>query len=359
MSKVKGFLVLESGDIFSGLWQGEKCVERAGEVVFNTGHSGYEEMATDPSYFGQILVLTAPQQGNYGENDEYWESSKIWIEGFVCLEIQRSKRERSWLDKLGRHGVPILTDVDTRRLTLKLRDRGTLWGALVQASSSDEATKKAQDLIAKKKTADRDWVFAVSRREEETIIGENIKGPRVAVLDLGCKTNTLRELKRRCSEIRLFPSRTSAEKIRLYNPDAILLSNGPGDPADVEVAPQTVKELLGWKFIFGICMGHQILGRALGGETFKLKFGHRGCNHPIRDSLLNKIYMSSQNHGYAVKLESLPKTVQVTHVNLNDNTVAGIYDPTRKAFSVQFHPESHPGPHEGAELFDFFLRQIL
>lgn len=359
MSIKKGFLVLESGEVFSGLWQGDKCVDRAGEVVFNTGHSGYEEMATDPSYFGQILVLTAPQQGNYGESDKYWESCKIWIEGFVCVEMQNTRHENSWSKKLEDHGVPILSDVDTRQLVLRLRERGTPWGALVQAGSTEEAQQKAQALINEKKKIDRDWVFATTCTQEETIKGENPRGPKVAVLDLGCKTNSLRELKRRCCEIRVFPSRTKADQIRAYNPDGILLSNGPGDPADVQVAPDTVRELIGWKFIFGICMGHQILGRALGGETYKLKFGHRGCNHPIKDSLINKIYMSSQNHGYAVKMETLPKGVQVTHVNLNDNTVAGIYDPARKAFSVQFHPESHPGPHEASELFDFFVRQLL
>lgn len=359
MSIQNGFLVLESGETFSGLWQGDKCVDRAGEVVFNTGHSGYEEMATDPSYFSQIIVLTAPQQGNYGEKNDFWESKNIWIEGFVCVEMQNSWREHSWAQKLERFGVPILADVDTRTLVLKLRDQGTVWGAIVRADSSDEAVKKAKSLIAEKKKNDLDWVYATTQKEEESITGDNPKGPKVAVLDLGCKANTVRELKRRCSEVRVFPSRTKVERIRAFNPDGILLSNGPGDPADVQVAPETVRELVGWKFIFGICMGHQILGRALGGETYKLKFGHRGCNHPIKDSILNKIYMSSQNHGYAVRLETLPKGVQVTHVNLNDGTVAGIYDPARKAFSVQFHPESHPGPHEAAELFDFFVRQML
>jgi carbamoyl-phosphate synthase small subunit len=359
VSILNGFLVLESGEVFSGLWQGDKCADRAGEVVFNTGHSGYEEMATDPSYFSQILVLTAPQQGNYGANNQLWESKRIWIEGFVCVEMQNSWRDRAWAEKLERHGVPILADVDTRSLVLRLRDQGTVWGALVRASSSQEAVEKAKCLIADKKKCDSDWVYATSLRGEETIVGDNPKGPKVAILDLGCKANSVRELKRRCAEVSIFPSRTTADRIRAYNPDGILLSNGPGDPADVQVAPETVRDLLGWKFIFGICMGHQILGRALGGETYKLKFGHRGCNHPIKDSLLNKIYMSSQNHGYAVKLETLPKEVRVTHVNLNDNTVAGIYDPGRKAFSVQFHPESHPGPHEASELFDFFVRQLL
>lgn len=360
MNNEKGFLVLETGDVFPGLWQGDARVEeRAGEVVFNTSHSGYEEMATDPSYFGQILVLTAPQQGNYGENDDFWESEKIWIEGFVCVELQNSWRDKTWREKLSKNHVPILTDLDTRKLTLLLRERGTPWGALVRADSVEEAKSKASQLIAEKKKIDLDWVYHVSVKEERTIKGDNPRGPRIAVMDFGCKTNSLRELKARCSEVKVFPSRTPAKRIKEYNPDGILLSNGPGDPGDVKVAPETVKELIGWKFIFGICMGHQILGRALGGDTYKLKFGHRGANHPIKDKLLNKIYMSSQNHGYAVKLESLPSTVQVTHTNLNDHTVAGIYDPTRKALSVQFHPESHPGPHEASELFDFFIRQLL
>lgn len=359
MNMTKGFLVLESGEVFPGLWQGEdRAVDRAGEVVFNTSHSGYEEIATDPSYLNQIVVFTAPQQGNYGENDEFWESERIWLDGFVCVEMQNSWRDQSWQEKLLRHKVPILTDVDTRRLVFKLRDYGTPWGALIKTDSAQDAIKKSKLLIEAKKKLDRDWVYVATVKEERTVQGDNPRGPKVAVLDFGCKTNSLRELKARCSEIKVFPSRTKPERVREYNPDGILLTNGPGDPGDVQVAPETVKQLLGWKFIFGICMGHQILGRALGGETYKLKFGHRGSNHPIRDALLNRIYMSSQNHGYAVKLETLPETVKVTHTNLNDNTVAGIYDPTRKAMSVQFHPESHPGPHEAAELFDFFIRQI-
>lgn len=357
MSAEKGYLVLESGETYSGVWRGKAGMDRAGEVVFNTSHSGYEEMATDPSYYGQILVLTAPQQGNYGENDACWESGKIWIEGFVCVEMQESPRESSWQQKLNRFGVPILCDVDTRKLVLNLRDRGTQWGALVMANTPAEALEKAKKLIAAKKNIDRDWAFHVSRKQEETRPGKNPRGPKIAVLDFGCKENTLRELVARASEVRIFPSRATAAQIKAYNPDGIMLSNGPGDPEDVEVATNTVRELLGWRFIFGICMGHQILGRAMGGKTYKLKFGHRGSNHPIKDSLLNRIYMTSQNHGYAVDQDSLPKSVQVTHVNLNDHTVAGIYDPSKKALSVQFHPESHPGPHDAAGLFDFFTRQ--
>jgi carbamoyl-phosphate synthase small subunit len=346
---------METGEIYAGLWCGGK--DRAGEVVFNTSHSGYEEMATDPSYFGQILVLTAPQQGNYGEDDAWWESKKIWIEGFICVEMQNTGRESSWRDKLDRFGVPILADVNTRKLVLQLRDKGTQWGALIQADTAEQAAAKAPQLIAAKKEMDLDWAHVVSVKKPELRPGQNKRGPKIAVLDFGCKENTLRELVARCSEVCLFPSRTKPEEIRKYNPGGVLLSNGPGDPMDVDVAAETVRDLLGWRFIFGICMGHQILGRAMGAKTYKLKFGHRGSNHPIKDTLLNKIYMTSQNHGYAVDLQSLPSTVQVTHVNLNDNTVAGIYDSTRKALSVQFHPESHPGPHDAVGLFDFFMRQ--
>jgi carbamoyl-phosphate synthase small subunit len=354
----RGYLVLESGESFSGLWRG-LAHDRAGEVVFNTAHSGYEEIATDPSYFSQIIVMTAPQQGNYGEDGAFWESEKIWIEGFVCVEMQNSGRDSSWQEKLAKSGVPILCDVDTRRLVLHLRDFGTPWGALVKAASPEEALRRGRELIAKKKTADSDWVYQVTCKVPKTVKGENPRGPKIAAIDLGCKLNSLRELRKRCSEVRVFPSRVTAAEVKAYNPDGIFLSNGPGDPADVRQASETVKELIGWRFIFGICMGHQILGRALGGVTYKLKFGHRGSNHPIKDSLLNKIYMTSQNHGYAVKQESLARGVQVTHVNLNDQTVAGIYDPQRKLMSVQFHPESHPGPHEAVELFDFFIRQTL
>jgi len=355
MTSDNGFLVLESGEAYAGLFYG--AADRAGEVVFNTSHSGYEEMATDPSYFGQILVLTAPQQGNYGEDDKCWESSKIWIEGFVCVEMQESKREQTWRQKLLKYGVPILSDVNTRKLVLQLREKGTQWGALVKAADAATATAKAKTLIAKKKTMDSDWVHMVSRQKAETRTGKNPRGPKVAVLDFGCKENTLRELVQRCSEVRIFPSRATAKEIRDYNPGGIMLSNGPGDPGDVQMATETVRDLIGWRFIFGICMGHQILGRAMGAQTYKLKFGHRGSNHPIKDTLLNKIYMTSQNHGYAVDLKSLPITCQVTHVNLNDNTVAGIYDASKKALSVQFHPESHPGPHDAVGLFDFFMRQ--
>lgn len=350
------FLILESGQIFSGQFGGG--VEKAGEVVFNTSHSGYEEMATDPSYFNQILVTTASQQGNYGVSNLFWESHQFWINGFVCLEIQNSKRDSSWLDRLVENKVPVLTGVDTRSLTLVLRDQGTTWGAIVNTENEAIAVQRARELIMKAKDVPRDWTQLVCRKKVDKFIGQNAGGPRVAVIDFGIKENILRELLLRCREVIVYPSQTTAQEVLASQPDGILLSNGPGDPADVVQGMQTVKELIGKKFIFGICMGHQVLSLALGAKTYKLKFGHRGSNHPIRDHVLNRVYVASQNHGYNVDEQSLPDTVKVTHINLNDGTVAGIYDQTRKCLSVQFHPESHPGPHDAVGLFDYFVSQL-
>lgn len=354
---MRGYLVLESGEIYTGEWQGG--TDRAGEVVFNTSHSGYEEIATDPSYFSQIVVMTAPMQGNYGIEDDVWESRQLWIDGFICLEIQDSERDQAWKKRLTENGIPLLTEIDTRMLALRLRQGGTPWGALVQAQDQASALAKAQTLIAQKKTLDKDWVYIASRKEPEVRRGDNMVGPRVAVLDFGSKENILRELQHRCSEIRIFNSRTSVQDILAYNPDGIMLTNGPGDPADVKVAIGTVRELLGVKPIFGICMGHQILGLALGAKTYKLKFGHRGSNHPIRDTVLNQIYVTSQNHGYAVEESTLPSDVKVTHVNLNDGTVAGFYSEKRKCLGIQYHPESCPGPHEASGLFSYFVERMI
>lgn len=352
----RGFLVLESGETYEGEFRGGES--RAGEIVFNTSHSGYEEIATDPSYYGQIMVMTAPMQGNYGVSRSVWESRKMWFDGFVSVEMQESQRDSSWRRQLGEAGIPILSDLDTREIVLRLREKGTPWGALVKAGSENEAREVAAKLIKAKQNQDKDWVWAVSRREREVRAGAMPGGPRIAVLDLGTKENILRELTARASEVAIFPSRAKASEIREWKPDGLMLTNGPGDPAEVVGAVETVRELLGWKPIFGICMGHQILGLALGAKTYKLKFGHRGSNHPVRDGLLNTTYVTSQNHGYAVDSETLPKDVRVTHVNLNDQTVSGIECSGRLCFSVQYHPESHPGPHEAVRLFDYFVERM-
>ncbi len=354
------FLVLESGDIFEGArLQGQiKFPEKAGEVVFNTSHSGYEEIATDPSYFSQIIVMTAPMQGNYGVDPLVWESNKMWIQGFICVQMQNTKRENSWSQLLIKNEVPILTEVDTRSLVIKLRSQGTPWGALVAAENKTEALTKALALIQQQKKIDTDWVYLCSRQKIEDRKGQKSQGPRVAVLDFGAKENILRELEKRTSMIRIFPSRTDVKTIEDWKPDSLMLTNGPGDPALVLIAPQTIQHFLGRIPVFGICMGHQILSLALGAQTYKMKFGHRGANHPIRDELLGQIYMSSQNHGYAVKSETLPADVIVTHRNLNDQTVAGFYSRKLNCLGIQYHPESHPGPHEAAKLFDFFILEM-
>lgn len=355
-NKKKGFLVLETGEVYEGAWRGGSA--RAGEVVFNTTHSGYEELATDPSYFSQIVVMTAPMQGNYGVERSSWESRQMWIDGFVSIEIQASNRDSSWTNQLNAAGIPMLSDLDTRKIVLRLRELGTPWGALVPADNPVEAFSKARELIAKKRQLENDWVHLVTRKEVEILKGAKMSGRRVAVLDFGCKDNTLRELQARCSEVAVFPSRASESSLREWAPDGILLSNGPGDPSLVKVSTETVRSLLGWKPIFGICMGNQILAQALGAKTYKLKFGHRGGNHPVRDLLLNEIYVTSQNHGYAVDEKSLPGDTRVTHMNLNDQTVEGIECAAKKCFSVQYHPESHPGPHDAVKLFDYFIDRL-
>ncbi|MCB0390372.1 MAG: glutamine-hydrolyzing carbamoyl-phosphate synthase small subunit [Bdellovibrionales bacterium] len=353
---MNGYLVLETGEVYKGIFRGGQ--NRAGEVVFNTSHSGYEEMATDPSYYNQILLTTAPMQGNYGESNNVWESKNIWIQGFICLEMQNSPRDNSWLQKLTSHNVPILTDLDTRSIVLRLREAGTVWGAIVSATDERQAKEIANLLINEKKTEDKDWAFKVSSQEAYELDGPISNGVKVAVLDFGSKKNILHELQLRCEKVKVFPLRSNAEEIKSWQPHGIMLSNGPGDPKDVAQAPDTIKALLGWKPIFGICMGHQILSLVLGADTYRLKFGHRGSNHPIKDKILNKIYMTSQNHSYAVDPKTIPDDVEVTHINLNDGTIAGIRNKNLKCMSVQFHPESHPGPHDAVGLFDEFLRQL-
>ncbi|MEZ4872207.1 MAG: glutamine-hydrolyzing carbamoyl-phosphate synthase small subunit [Bdellovibrionales bacterium] len=354
---MKGFIVLESGEVFAGRWLGGTPM--AGEVVFNTSHSGYEEIATDPSYFKQIMVMSTSQLGNYSNDDEVWESSKIHINGFVGLEIQNSRRESGWLNRLIDAKVPVIDSLDTRTLIKTLRNMGTVWGAALSAKNEDDAKNLALPLIREYRDKDLDWARATSCTSPYEVKGSVEAGPVVAVMDFGCKKNIIRELQKRTSLIKVFPSNTTSAEIKKFNPQGILLSNGPGNPQDVKGAVETIKELIGWRTIFGICMGHQLLCMALGGETYKLKFGHRGSNHPIRDSILNSIYITSQNHGYAVRSGSLPEDVEESHFNLNDGTLAGINCVARKCFSVQFHPESHPGPREAEELFDHFIKRVL
>lgn len=350
------FLVLENGPVFKGQYLGGE--ERAGEVVFNTAHSGYEEVATDPSYFSQIVVMTAPQQGNYGVNLARWQADRLWIQGFVCVSMQASKRDSAWLDKLNEHMVPVLDQIDTRSLTLYLREHGAVYGAIVKNDNETEARKQAQKLINDRKTLDKDWPFLISKTQVEFLDGDKPDGPKVAIIDFGCKKNIIQELANRCSKLALFPPRTPADVIRKWKPDGILLSNGPGDPKYVKESTLIVRSLLGEYFMFGICMGCQVLAQALGGRTERLKFGHRGVNHPVKDLEKNLIYITSQNHGYAVIASSLPKDVKSTHINLNDRTLQGFSSSAQRLMAVQFHPENHPGPRDSLALFDQFISQL-
>lgn len=355
-----GYLVLESGEIFEGIWHGGEApaFERAGEVVFNTSHSGYEEIATDPSYFKQIIVMTAPMMGNYGTDAKVWESKQIWIEGFICLQLQNSERDSSWKNLLNKHQVPILSEVDTRSLVLRLRHGGTPWGALVNAFDTTQAKNKAMELIKKSKDVDQDWVNLASCKEVEMQKGDNPQGPSLVLYDFGSKENIIRILKHFAKSVAVVPARFPAKRVLEQKPDAVFLSNGPGDPAAAEQSIQEIKQLVGKVPMMGVCMGHQILSLALGAQTYKLKFGHRGANHPIRDELLKQVYMSSQNHGYAVDAKTLPPGVKVTHTNLNDHTVAGFFDQKNKILGIQYHPESCPGPHEAQDLFKYFLNEV-
>ncbi|MGF7184842.1 carbamoyl-phosphate synthase small subunit [Desulfitispora alkaliphila] len=350
---MKAVLVLENGKVFTGEAMGY-AGETAGEVVFNTGMSGYQEVITDPSYTGQIVVMTYPLIGNYGVNDEDVESAKPQIGGMVVKH--HSSDPSNWRSQdtlnnyLTRHKIVGIAGVDTRALTLAIRSSGTMGGVI---TCGDEPLEVLVEKAKKAILGGPEIVASVTTPKSYQIAGD---GPKVVVLDLGVKQNIIRQLKASGFDLVIMPSHTSAEEIMLEKPDGLFLSNGPGDPKDVPDAIKTVKELMGKVPMFGICLGHQIMGLALGANTYKLKFGHRGSNHPVQDLRTGKVCITSQNHGYAVDWSSIQGTeVVVTHKNLNDDTVEGIVHRGYKAFSVQYHPEAYPGPEDSRYLFDEFL----
>ncbi|HDZ77290.1 MAG TPA: carbamoyl-phosphate synthase small subunit [Candidatus Omnitrophica bacterium] len=360
----KAILVLEDGFSLEGEGFGAQG-EAFGEVVFNTSMSGYQEIITDPSYRGQIITMTYPLIGNYGINYEDVESKKLHLEGFVVKEISKiysNYRAKTSLDEyLKKYNVVGVSGIDTRALTRHIRIEGAMRGVV----STDELDKKS--LVEKIKASSglegRDLVKEVTCREAYDWAqpqAENKEARyKVVVLDCGVKFNILRSLVSLGAQVRVVPAKTGADEILNLKPDGVLLSNGPGDPAAVKYVIKTVADLLGKVPIFGICLGHQMLGLALAGKTYKLKFGHHGGNHPVMDLKTRKVEITSQNHGFNLDMDSFSnEDIEITHMNLYDNTVEGIRHKKISAFSVQYHPESSPGPHDAGYLFKKFVEMM-
>ncbi len=355
---MKGYLVLEDGSVFAGEGFGA-VTEMAGEVVFNTGMTGYQEVLTDPSYCGQIVTMTYPLIGNYGINPEDFESRKPWVRGFIVKELCESpshwQAAKSLSAYLAENEIPGLAGIDTRALTRHLRSAGTKRGVIVTTLSDVEpSAEQIEAWITKAQSfAMNDHVMQVTTPQPYRVFGS---GHRVVVVDYGLKENILRSLSERDCDLTVVPANWTAEQIMELNPAGIMLTNGPGNPADAPFAVEAVQELMAAGMpIFGICLGHQITSLALGAKTYKLKYGHRGANHPVKDFTNGRVYITSQNHGYAVDDATLPSDVVVTHRNLNDGTVEGMAHMTRPLFTVQYHPEAAPGPQESAYLFDKFV----
>jgi carbamoyl-phosphate synthase small subunit len=355
---MKGYLVLEDGSVYVGEGFGAAGAV-AGEVVFNTGMTGYQEVLTDPSYYGQIVTMTYPLIGNYGINPADFESRKPWVRGFIVKELcdqpSHWQAVKSLSAYLAENGVPGLAGIDTRALTRHLRNAGTM-RAVIATTVSDEAPspEAIANWVAMAQAFEvHDQVKQVTTPQPYRVFGD---GHRVVVIDYGAKENILRCLTDLNCDLTVVPATISARDIVNMEPDGVMLTNGPGDPTDVPEAIETVKALVASGLpIFGICLGHQILSLALGATTYKLKYGHRGANHPVKDYLTNRVYITSQNHGYAVDEATLPADVSVTHRNLNDGTVEGFMHLTKPVFSVQYHPEAAPGPEESRYLFDRFM----
>jgi carbamoyl-phosphate synthase small subunit len=345
---MKGNLILENGIIFEGNIFGY-TEESVGEVVFNTGMTGYQEVLTDPSYYGQIVTMTYPLIGNYGINLDDIESKCPKVRGFIvrekCDYPSNFRCEMDLEGYLKQNKIIGLEGIDTRALTKILRKNGTMRGII--------ATKELfQSEINQKLSAfsNKTAVMKVTTKKSYTVYGT---GQHVAVMDFGIKENILRSFIHRKCKLTVFPADASASEILDVNPDLIFLSNGPGDPGDLQDVIKSLKELIGKKPIVGICLGHQLLALALGGKTQKLKFGHRGCNHPVKDIEENKVYITTQNHGYYVSV--LPEDMEVTHLSVNDGTIEGMRHKRLPVFSVQFHPEACPGPKDIDAIFDKFL----
>jgi carbamoyl-phosphate synthase small subunit len=372
----RAILALEDGKIFEG-WSFGAEGEQWGEVVFNTSMTGYQEILTDPSYKGQIVTMTYPLIGNYGVNREDLESTHPWVEGFVvkehCPFPSNWRAEESLGNYLRRYGIVGIEGVDTRALTKHIRTVGAMRGVLsTEDLDPDSLVEKARSSPS---IVGSDWVKAVTCCEpyewgQKEGTGAGLwewgkrqmadssveKKFRVVAMDFGMKHNIVRHLASRGCQVLVVPAQTTPEDILKANPQGIFLSNGPGDPAALTYAIETVRAVLGKKPIFGICLGHQLLGLAMGGKTYKLKFGHRGANQPVKNLLNGKVEITTQNHGFCVDMDTLPVgQVEVTHINLNDRSLEGMRHRRLPIFSVQYHPEASAGPHDAAYLFDEFI----
>ncbi len=349
---MKGYLILENGARFEGELLGE--AEGLGEVVFNTGMTGYQECFTDPSYEGQILTLTYPLIGNYGANDDFMQNKKPAAAGYVvdqlCFQPSNWECKEPISDFIERYHVPCLYHVDTRAVTRTLRSQGVMKGVIVSAEKSED---EIRTLLAA--PLHHDQVERVTTEAPYTYGNGKYK---VSLLDCGLKKNILVSLAKNDCTVHVFPSHTLAETLLADNPDGIFLSPGPGDPKDLGYVVETVKQLVGKRPIFGICMGLQVLSLALGATTFKLPFGHRGANHPVKDLATGRVYITSQNHGYAVSDDNLPECMEVTHRSVNDGTIEGFRHKTLPIRAVQYHPEAAPGPTDNFYLFTEF-RQAM
>ena len=353
---MKGYLVLENGEIFEGERFGS-IVDTTCEVVFNTGMAGYIETFTDPSYFGQGIVMTYPLIGNYGVIHEDEESGKVWAKAVIIhelAELESNFRTNTDLDSfLKANKVPGLKGVNTRKLTKILRDNGTMKGKLV----SD--TTNLEEILEDIKNYQIENAVETVTRNQKAIYGAG-RAKQIALIDYGAKDNIVNSLLKRGVSVIVYPAKTEASIILATRPDGVLLSNGPGNPEDCQEEIETLKKLYKTNIpILGICLGHQLMALATGSKTGKLKYGHRGANHPVKDLHSGKIYITSQNHGYYVLEDTInPEIAEVSHINLNDNTVEGIRYKNKNIATVQFHPESCPGPEDTAYIFDEFIKKI-
>jgi carbamoyl-phosphate synthase small subunit len=353
----KAILVLEDGRTFHGASFGAEG-ETFGEMVFNTSMSGYQEILTDPSYAGQIVAMTYPLIGNYGVNEADVESRRPWVEGFVVREASRVRSNwrstKSLDDYLTENNIVGIEHIDTRALVRHIRDKGAMRAGI--SSVESDANALLERVLASPDMKNRELATTVTIDAKFDYPSVDEQKYHIVAYDFGVKTNSLREFAKRGCKITIVPAETSAAEVLALKPDGIFLSNGPGDPASMQNVVTEIKALTESQVpIFGICLGHQLLGEAFGAETYKMKFGHRGGNQPIMDLTTRKVEITAHNHGFAVDAASLPADVEVTHINLNDQTVAGLRHKTLPVFSVQYHPESAPGPHDSEYLFERFI----